>query len=263
MTIKVIQLNLLRDLSHWEERRPLIVKGAAEFQPDLFTVQEVNIQGNVIQWLSENLKMPYYHLTPKTGEARNLEGIGILSRHPFQKKDSLDLRHQNRVAQYVKVEVDGKTLVLANGHFYWPTGESEIRQEQVDLLLDWLDEIPGDPPVIMCGDFNATPDTASIAKMKARFKSAYETIHGKEPDKTNPTSLPISKPFMLEMLAEMEGQFKLEDIELNWPGTLDYIFFNDGLKVLDARLYFTEPKEENSDIYASDHFGLAAEFEFA
>ena len=223
----------------------------------------MNIPGRVLEWLSGELEMPHTFLTPKTGAAGKLEGIGILSRHPFLERKELDLRHQNRVAQFVEVEIEGNRLVLANAHFYWPTGESEIRQEQVDLLLDWLEAIPGDPPILVCGDYNTTPDSTSIKKMKQRFKSAYEAVHGEEPEKTNPTPLPHAKSFLVEILSEMGGQFKLGDLAINIPGTLDYIFFNDRLKVIDARVVFDQPKEEGSDIYPSDHYGLAGEFEFA
>lgn len=260
--VKIVTLNLLSDLETWAERRSLVVQGLAALGPDLVALQEVNIQAETASWLAEQLKYEHVALVPKTGKEREKEGIAILSRLPFEAADHLDLLTQDRVAQYVLVQVEGKRLALANGHFYWQPGESQPRMQQVERLLAWLEAIPGTPQLVVCGDFNATPDTGSIQRMYRSFASAYKAIHGLEPEYTAPTGLRRSKMALLGTLFSFIKYIHLSELRLNWRGTLDYIFVSRQVKVIDCQLAFDQPSRTDAHIYPSDHFGLTATLEF-
>jgi endonuclease/exonuclease/phosphatase family metal-dependent hydrolase len=257
-TFKVLTINILSDLSLWEERRWLLVDSLSALKPDLIALQEVRIPENNAQWLAHELEIQHVYLSPKSGKAGMKEGIAILSDLPFEDRSSLDLRTQHRVAQYVGVRIEGKPLYLANGHFFWQPGESLGRQQQVDQLLGWLRSIPEDLPVIVCGDFNGTPETPAIQKMRQHFVSAYAAVHGEDPDYTTPTLLPRSKWKLLLTLLNFMRYIRLKDIDLHWRGTLDYIFVNRFLKVIDCQIVLDQPAPGNPDLYPSDHFGLLA-----
>ena len=94
---------------------------------------------------------------------------------------------------------------------------------------------------MLVGDFNAWPDSRAVRLLKERFTSAYQAVHGKEPEKTWPTPL-LRQPSAPD-----------------W--TLDYIFISPGVRVAEANLTFTEPGASDPVLYASDHFGLAASVE--
>jgi endonuclease/exonuclease/phosphatase family metal-dependent hydrolase len=256
--IKVASLNLLSDLSLWEKRRSLIVEGLAALEPDLVALQEVDIRSNNALWLAGELNLRHIHLSQKTGEAGEREGIAILSRLPFEKIDTLDLRTQNRIAQYGQVRIDGQVLVIANAHLYWQPGESIERLEQARLLLEWLQNSHGDVAQVLCGDFNGTPNTVAIRSIKERYRSAYEAIHGHEPEYTTPTPLRRSKKAMLRTLLGFLPNLRLSGFELNWRGTLDYIFVNEQVEVRDCRLMLNQPAKDDARLYPSDHFGLYA-----
>ncbi len=83
---------------------------------------------------------------------------------------------------------------------------------------------------------NASPDSKTVALLKQRFASAYEHIHGREPEGTFPTPLVL----------------------FHWePRALDYIFYSpERFAVSDARLSFTEPSPEDDTLFPSDHYGI-------
>lgn len=247
----------------WMQRRGLLVEGLAAEQADLIGLQEVNLQENTSSWLAERLDMPYVSLVPyqelpyKLGPAY---GAAILSRYPFIQQAQLDLQSQGRFAQSVQVEVDNRSLVFCNGHYYWQPGSTPKRKAQMQLLIDWLDALPPETPAIAVGDFNATPETPEMALIRERFASAYATHHGREPDYTCPTPLKKRRNVWLSLQRRLLSTWANRTLK-PWRGTLDYIYISQHWRVSDCRLILTEPAPDNPNIYPSDHFGMVAELE--
>lgn len=260
-TISVVTINIFNDLSLWNRRKALITQQLAELKPDLIALQEVSLKAENAHWLAGELGISDIFISRKTGSAGRKEGIAILSRMPFERAEMLDLRTQHRVAQYVLLQLESWDLVFANGHFFWQPGDSQERLAQVDLLLEWLDKIPGDPRVVACGDFNAVPESQSVRKMLTRFASAYAVRHGHEPEYTTPTPLPRAKLKLLVTLTNYLRYIRIGEFRLDWHGTLDYIFVDRRITVLDSKLVLNRPDPQDPKIYPSDHFGLSATLE--
>ena len=163
----IVTINILVDLSFWNKRRQLLVDQLAALNPDLIALQEVSLKESPsnAHWLAQELNalkdddenLYNLYLCPKTGAQKDEEGIAILCRFPVKRHEILDLLTQNRVAQLIEFRIDNQIAILANGHFFWGPGESDERDAQVELLLDWLDTQPVDMPVIVAGDFNGMP----------------------------------------------------------------------------------------------------------
>lgn len=236
--------------------------GLAELEPELIALQEVSLPENNAAWLANQLGFPHVYLSPQTGKMKQEEGIAIISRLPFEYQATLDLKTQYRVAQCVQVRVGSRPLIFANGHFFWQPGEAPERQRQVELFLVWLDSLRGEAPLVVCGDFNATPESASIERMRQQLVSAYAAIHNREPEFTSPTPLPHSKLELLRTILRYAGYIKIRELRRGWQGTLDYIFVDPSIKVLDCQVVLNQPAPDNSQIYPSDHFGLAATLEY-
>jgi len=265
----LITINILNDLSLWNKRRPLLIEQITALDPDLIAMQEVSLKGDSsnAHWVAEQLNLgrdandknpPYdVYLCPKTGIYENKEGIAILSRLPVKHHESLDLLTQSRVAQLVRFRVENCELLLVNGHFFWEPGVSEKRQEQIELLLDFLDTQPVDQPVIICGDFNGTPETPAIERMRQYFDSAHKIVHKQEPEYTCPTPLPHAPKVKLRQVAtQILGMRPKTDPD--WRGALDYIFVDPRLQTQECEVVFNIPADNNPEIYPSDHFGLFA-----
>ncbi len=258
--VKVVTINILFDMEYWTQRRELLLEGLAAEQPDLLGLQEVKLPEDTSAWLAEQLSLPYVHLVPQQNsspEGGPLHGVAILSRYPFKHQATLDLQSQGRVAQYVQVEVGGQPLVFCNGHYYWYPGPTPERVKQLRLLLDWLNALPSEMPIVAVGDFNGTPETPAIALMRERFTSAYPAYHTHEPDYTCPTPLGQRglQRWLRKKLLNLWANRTLRD----WHGTLDYVFVSQHWQVRDCRLILTSPAPHDRTLYPSDHFGIAAE----
>jgi endonuclease/exonuclease/phosphatase family metal-dependent hydrolase len=261
LRLKIVTINILTDLSRWKQRRSLLLEGLAALSPDLIALQEVQLPQNPARWLAEQLGYPHFMLSPKLGYSASREALAIISRIPFEENNFLDLGGQDRIAQRVGLNFGSSTIYIANSHLYWQPGESAARLRQVERLLNWLHGLPGNPPSIVCGDFNGTPETQAIQRMRQEFLSAFATIHGTEPDYTCPTPLPRSPWSVTRTFLGFFLFLRPRYINLNWRGTLDYIFVDPRLQVTQCQVVLDKPSPENPRIYPSDHFGLYAEIE--
>ena len=263
----LVTINILVDLSRWNQRRELLLNQIAELSPDLIALQEVSLLGNSsnAHWLAENLNFPLsedqpqyqVYLSPRSGLSKKGESLAILSRLPVKRQENLDLRTQNRVAKLVELRVEESRVMLVNGHFFWQPGPSKARQAQIELLLDWLDTQPAEIPVVVCGDFNSTPDHPAILRMREYFVSAHRSVYGEEPEYTCPT--PLEPSFSAKLRIALGKALKPKfSSDPNWAGTLDYIFVDPRLQVEECRVVLNQPDSKNPNIYPSDHFGLYA-----
>jgi endonuclease/exonuclease/phosphatase family metal-dependent hydrolase len=260
--LKVVTLNMLNDLWLWPERRELVMANMAELEPDLIALQEVVLPQNNAQWLADQLGGYSVYFCPKTGAQRDKEGLAILSRMPVERDAILDLGSQNRVAQLVQIKLQQCSFAFVNAHLYWKPGDSPKRTEQIKLLLNWLDDLPPKTAIVVCGDFNGTPDSGAMRLMYGQFKSAYAAQHDREPEYTCPTPLTRARPLTLRNILRPIAYPVLNLITNHtlrpWHGTLDYIFVNEYVQVIDCAVAFNQPAAHNRKIYPSDHFGLAA-----
>jgi endonuclease/exonuclease/phosphatase family metal-dependent hydrolase len=255
--LRVITLNLLNDLTFWSERSPLIVQLLRELSPDLVALQEVALPHNNAAWLANQLDGYTVHLCPASNQRGDKEGLAILSRLSVEKHDSLALSAQNRVAQRVIVPFDGHRWCFMNTHLFWSPMDDPVRQRQVEKILGW---IPPHLHAILCGDFNAMPTYRAIRLVKHRLVSAYETLHGKEPEYTFPTPLkrgPGLRHSMRRAALQVIGQV-LDQPGPSWRGAVDYIFVNPSIQVLNCQVVFDSPSPADPSIYPSDHLGLFA-----
>jgi endonuclease/exonuclease/phosphatase family metal-dependent hydrolase len=260
-SIRIATINLFRDLSRWPERRQLLIRELAGLSLDLIALQEVTnpLGFSSAHWLAEELGGYSVVVSSKTGWERRREGIAVLSRWPVEGQETIDLGSQNRVAQIVQVQLGEHLVRLVNGHYFFPVGAHRAQVKQVGRVLGRIG--PGfSEPVIVCGDFNATPRCRSIALMRQTFQSAHYAHHQREPEFTCPTRL-ISGGKVRRTVAT--SVFRLLSIHPSdvWRGTLDYIFVSPEIRVIDCGVILDRPSPEDPTLYASDHLGMAATLE--
>jgi endonuclease/exonuclease/phosphatase family metal-dependent hydrolase len=239
--VRIATLNLRNTADRWPARRGLLVRQLVALAPEVIAVQELRMVPDQARWITAEVarqsagRLAYRcHRRPKTGAAGLWEGIGVLSRVPVVSTAWLDLGADRRVAQRVTVRTNGGDLDVYNAHL--GLGGEILRSGQAQRLLDWMGGRRPAPAVLM-GDLNARPGSPTIELLSGRLRSAHLAVHGCEPPRTVPTPLRLGA-------AGAAGS------------VLDYVFVNDLVEVVDARLAFDEV---DGALCASDHYGLVAD----
>lgn len=239
-------LNLRNTSDRWKERAPLLMEQLIELRPDVIGLQEIRVPADQGHWIVERANERLregdeYRLfqTNKTGLSGMTEGIGIMTCLPMDAEESLDLQGGSRVAQRAHLALpSGGGLWFYNTHLHHERDAHDLRESQARLILEWM-TAHGRAPQVLVGDMNAQPDSPAIRLLRTRLRSAYDVVHGREPDQTSPA--PLS-----------EHWGKRSQV-------IDYIFVNEHVAVHDARLTFDRTDPADPRLSASDHYGLAAE----
>jgi endonuclease/exonuclease/phosphatase family metal-dependent hydrolase len=243
--VKVATLNLFNRMGDWEKRAPLVIDQLEALSPDVIAFQEVDLVLDQGMWIARQLNArlkdkPHYRIkhAASPGKRVSYHGIGMLSRIEFLEHEILDLMSFERVAQRSIFRCGDRPFLFVNTHLHHPPEAEAERVAQLEYLLSWLDRDIRGLPSIIAGDFNSYAHEESVIMMKSRFRSAFEVVHGREPEKTWPT--PVN------------------DFDPSPPGALDYIYVSEQFTVADAGLAFNTPAAESATLYPSDHFGLFA-----
>jgi endonuclease/exonuclease/phosphatase family metal-dependent hydrolase len=245
----VATLNLFNRDAEWERRFPLVVEQMVELRPDAIGFQEIDLMLDQGMWIARRAnnglaERRHYRMrhAASPGKMASVHGIGTASRIACLEHEILDLMTHDRIAQRLVLEVDGSPFVFVNTHLHHPPEATDDRLRQLERITAWLERDDRGLPTVVLGDFNSYVQESAVAYMKERFRSAYETVHGKEPDWTWTT--PVNK----------------------WDdsphGTLDYIYVSPQFEVLDASLAFNKPSPDDPDLYPSDHLGVWAHLSF-
>jgi endonuclease/exonuclease/phosphatase family metal-dependent hydrolase len=248
--VKLATLNLFNRSGQWGLRAPLVVDQLEELAPDVIGLQEVDLILDQGMWLSRQINkrlpgQPHYRIKHATNPdtRASYHSIATMSRIGFDEHEMLDLMSFERVAQRFVFRCGDRPFVFVNTHLHHPPEAQQERVAQLEYLLAWLDRDARHLPVVVAGDFNAyaDPPEPAVKLMKSRFRSAYESAHGREPEKTwtTPVNTYDDSPH----------------------GTLDYIFVSPEFRVTDAGLAFDKPSPADANVYPSDHLGLFAVLE--
>jgi endonuclease/exonuclease/phosphatase family metal-dependent hydrolase len=134
-------------------------------EPDLVALQEVEFgrteseRHATGEWLERRLGMHCHFTLTRPGHRGGQFGNAVLSRHAFElvSEGVLPTRGgEPRAVQWLRVRAASREFYLMNTHlgvWFWQ------RQVQVRALLgaEWLVRAGSDLPIVVCGDFNATP----------------------------------------------------------------------------------------------------------
>jgi endonuclease/exonuclease/phosphatase family metal-dependent hydrolase len=155
-------------------------------------------------------------------------GNATLSRFPVTEYENVHferLSNEQRGILATLIDVDGYALLLMNTHL---AHRSQDEPERLIYTQGARDEIiPGYQPdgIVFIGDFNDVPGSATHESVKEYLTDVWEVV-GEGDGFTIPPNNPNRR--------------------------IDYIFFDDGLEPLEARVPVT---------MASDHLPVVAEFE--
>ena len=241
----------------------MIRAGLRELRPDVVALQECGWGTGYEQ--ATDLLGGGYQVAPHPGRSADGVGAVLASRWGYGAIESVDLHVTPRVtlpwAAAIVAEVPlpspvGPTIVVHHKPTY-EIGYSAEREAQAVTCARHVQRALGDRDhhVVLLGDFDDTPDSASMRFWTGRqsldgtsvaYRDAWAAVHGDEPGHTFTPRNPLTRA----------GEMSLE-----LGRRIDYVLVRCGvhgpsLDVVDCRLVFEHAVDGT---WASDHFGVLAE----
>ena len=172
--VRLLTWNILWRFDRWRARAPVILETLKAVDADILALQEVWDDGEANQaaHLSGELSLHYTYEPVSLIDGATF-GMAILAKWPIARREAIALpsvrsSDGGRDCRVMFAEVEGPhgPIGVFCTHLSWRPEESQIRQEQVRALTQFVADIgsQGFPPVV-CGDFNAIPTSDEIRMM--------------------------------------------------------------------------------------------------
>ena len=280
--MRALTINVFAHHGNWPARREALHAGLSVLRPDVVTLQEAIVEDGYDQ--AVELLGPHYAVVHQqrglAGDGRH-HGASVASRWPIVATHEVDLHLTERTWDYscgaVIAEVDapvGRLLVACHGNS-WAWWAERERELQALALLRRIEELVAAEPahVVIGGDFNATPDTASMRLFTGRqsldgFSTAYRdcwaSVHGdgqgSTVDPVNPLRAGVESGLTFEPGNPLSA---VDEPGLDRGRRIDYLLVRCGdhgptLRVTGCRLALHEPVD---GVHPSDHYGVLADLE--
>jgi endonuclease/exonuclease/phosphatase family metal-dependent hydrolase len=186
VSVRVVSYNVLADgylrSEHYRRtptelldparRHPALAARIAALDADVVCVQEAEPQ----MLLAIAAALPRYEQRYVQRPGR-LDGVAILTRKPsLEEARVVYADTTSRVALLVAHQVEGRRLGVAATHLKFDAPGEAFAAPQAEALLDAVAGFrPACDAWVLAGDFNATPESAVLERMRSRgFRDVYE-----------------------------------------------------------------------------------------
>lgn len=265
--MRLLTFNLLTQVSaDGPSRHEVAKRVVSDLKPDVVALQEVTRNDAFDQ--AAELLGDDFTIVELPGGSPEYGGECLATCREVVRVDTLDqalgLDASNYRAAAVAFEFIGPghlgPLVVVHHKATYELDLEHIRERQAFATARFVAGLVQDRPnlpVVLLGDFNAAPETASVRFLtgrqslqgwSVRYEDAWEAVHNDDPGHTFDPRNPLVRA----------GQMPLER-----GRRIDYIMTRSGshgalLDVADCRLVLTEAVD---GVWASDHYGLLAELQ--
>ena len=267
--VRVLTWNLWWRFGPWESRRPAIAATLARLDADVICLQEVWDDGTTCFAAELADGLGYHHAY---GARLEIDGVrfgnAVLSRWPITDHEVLPLPADSTVEELrtcVRADIDGPRgpLQVFSTHLNWRFDQSATRQEQVRALCHFVvasRPSAGRPfPPVLCGDFNADPDSDEIRLLNGRaatpedrlvFHDAWEVAGQASSSSATGATWTNDNPYAR---LDLEPDRRIDYIFAGWPkgGGAGH--------VTSCRVEGLEPV---GDVVPSDHLAVLAELRY-
>ena len=267
--LRVLTWNLWWRFGPWEARRPAIAATLARLDADVICLQEVWDDGEVSFAAELADGLGYHHVY---GARLDMDGVrfgnAILSRWPITDSEVLPLPADREVEELrtcVRADIDGPrgAVQAYSTHLNWRFDQSATRQDQVEAICGFIDgsrpEGGRAVPPILCGDFNADPDSDEIRMLtglatppvpKLVFHDAWVVAGCPSGSSATGATWTNANPYAT---LDLEPDRRIDYVLVGWPkaGGVGH--------VTKATVECLEPVD---GVVPSDHLGLLAELRY-
>jgi endonuclease/exonuclease/phosphatase family metal-dependent hydrolase len=258
--VRVLTYNLLdRGQAGGPARRAVARQVLTGLRPDVVALQEVTRTEDLDEVV--DLLGPGYGVVDHPGA---VDGVGacLAARWPMGEPRVLRLPTADGLpwaaTVVVEVQVPDGAVVVAHHKPSWQRDREREREVQAVAAARFVEEVldgRSDLPVVLVGDLDAGPDTASIRfltgrqsldGLSVRYEDAWEAVHPDEPGHTFTPRNPLVRA----------GEMPLER-----GRRIDHVMVRSGphgplLDVAACRLVLDDAVD---GVWASDHFGVLAD----
>ncbi len=268
--LRFMTLNLWGENGPWEERLALVGEKLTSLKPDVVALQEVReVPGRIVNQ-AEMLAAERgyrYVFAPSTEWGGGQEGLAILSRSPIGAHEVRALPHtaekEGRIVLSARIDSDFGEVWAHTTHLSYRENEGRQREDQVQVVDEAIAAHKSDNPQILMGDFNAVPHSdeirwlcglTTLGERRVFYQDTWDVLHANLPGYTWARANAFTS-----RMGWLRGDRRL-----------DYIFTTpprrDGRgTVHSSRLFLDEPTvlPDGERLFASDHFAVVAEIQFA
>ncbi len=259
--LRVLTFNVLAPANpDWERRSGLLTAAVRELAPDVAAFQEVPVGGDCA-WV-RSLVGDGFDLAVHRDPDEHGGGAVLACRWPLRNVEHVEQAVTARASglpwlESVIADVDTPLgeLTVAHHKPSWQFPFEAERVLQAVRLTEALKRRRQTDATVVLGDFDATPDSASVRYLRGRepvdghsvyFQDCWETVHGPEPGHTFSSLNPLVR----------DGE-----VATALSRRIDYILVSGGdhgprLEVLDCHRVLDAAVD---GVWASDHFGVSAD----
>ncbi len=260
--LKVLSWNIWWRFGPWEARRPAIAASLKQIDADIIALQEVWSEGQTNLAAELGKELGYHHVYAASMHREKIGfGNAILSRWPIAQTDHVMLSgsietDERRLVIYAQIDGPRGQIAFFNTHLNWKYQHSHIRQQQVRDITHFINAKTAQAfPPVLCGDFNAAPDSEEMRMLKGLttcpvkglfFHDAWCVAGDGGPGYTWDNKNPYA-------VAEFEPDRRIDYILAGAPGKGGAGHF------VDCRVTGNEPVD---DVWPSDHHAVLAHLRY-
>ncbi|OGW80211.1 MAG: hypothetical protein A3G33_05415 [Omnitrophica bacterium RIFCSPLOWO2_12_FULL_44_17] len=241
--VNIITLNTWGACGPFEERWRFLLKELYKDSPDIVFLQEISNEKHLSD-LQDKTSLPFSAM-------RREAGLAIATKFEIITHDVLiyDTRSPQedyeRAALIAEIKIGTHNILLANTHLAWRPDDELYRLGQVTELINFLKKKK--MPAILAGDFN---DVLQNTPLQTLVKEGYVDLFGALRPNDPSLTWDNLNPYM------NYHSVKLPDRRI------DFIFaskeFSASIPESKCRIILNQPN--SNGIYASDHYGVFAQF---
>ena len=195
-TLKVMSWNLWWKFEDYLERQKLIFSEIEKLTPDIMCFQEVWEEEDESQADKIASLLGYEFVYGKSFDFDGVAfGNAIISKYPIQDHSvnymAAEQKYdEKRLLLHAQILYKEMNLDIMCTHLNYKYEHQHVREDQVKYILKYISNLKKSKfPVILCGDFNADPNSDEIRMITGHRKPVEEIVLRDSWNMTNPESL--------------------------------------------------------------------------
>lgn len=179
-TVRVVTWNVWGRFGPWREREQAIIESLIALDPDVVAMQEAWCDQAGLDQAARLARALGYHaaygggtlLAEDWGTGSGLLARWPIERHEYREFSSSDPERWGGSALFARVAGPRGALATFSVALDWPPHSSAVRQASVRQLVAFVLEVAGPAfPTVICGDFNAPPDSDELRMLTGRTET--------------------------------------------------------------------------------------------